>query len=100
MDDAWRRLAASRSSNALYGALYLRSPEVTSDGRDYPELPLTALSLLTSGTEAGELARRGDVAKLDERFLPMDGALHGELALPLTVDARAPLAGAGMTKEP
>lgn len=100
MDDAWRRLAVSRPSNALYGAIYLRSPEVTSDGRDYPELPLSALSLLTSGTEAGELARRGDVAKLDERFLPMDGALHGELALPLTVDARAPLAGAGMTKEP
>ena len=90
LDDAWRRLASTRPSDALYAALFARAPEVTSDGRDYPELPLSALALLSSDQAAGDLARRGDAARLDEVRQPLDGLTRGELLLSITVDSRAP----------
>jgi hypothetical protein len=90
LDDAWRRLAAVRASDALYGALFARAPEVTSDGRDYPELPLSALALLAGGQSGGDSARRGDAARLDEQRLALPGVVRGELLLFVTVDAAAP----------
>ncbi|MBI5711018.1 MAG: hypothetical protein HZC42_12070 [Candidatus Eisenbacteria bacterium] len=90
LDDAWRRLASSRPADALYAALFARAPEVTSDGRDYPELPVSALALLSSGQAAGDLARRGDTARLEETRQPLDGLTRGELLLSITVDSRAP----------
>ena len=90
LDDAWRRLSASRTSDGLYAALFIKSPEITSDGRDYPEMPLSGLSILSSGQVAGDRSRRGDVAKLDEQVLKLDGLTRGELQLQVRVDSRAP----------
>ena len=92
LDDAWQRIAAMRSSDALYAGLFGRAPELNADGRDYPELPSFALSLLSPERAAGDVSRRGDVAWLDERRLPVDGALRGELQLAVTVEARGSLA--------
>ena len=89
-DDAWSRLGALRSTAALYAALLATAPEVTSDGRDYPELPVSALMLLASDQRAGDAARRGDTAWLDERRLALGGPVQGELMLSVTVDDRAP----------
>ena len=88
--DAWSRLAHSRSSDALYAALIARAPEVTSDGRDYPELPISALMLLGSPIGAGERGRRGDSAMLEETRFDAGGQLRGELQLELVVDPTAP----------
>jgi hypothetical protein len=90
LDDAWRRLGATRPSDALYAALFARAPEVTSDGRDYPELPISALALLAGGQSGGDSARRGDAARLDEKREPLGGAVRGELLLLVTVDPAAP----------
>ncbi len=90
LPDAWRRLASSRSADGLYAALFARAPEVTSEGRDYPELPLSALAMLSSGERAGDAGRRGGLAKLDERRLPLGGLTRGELLLQVRVDAQAP----------
>lgn len=90
LDDAWSRLAHLRSPDGLYAALLARAPEVTSEGRDYPELPLSALALMASGQSAGDEARRGDTAWLDEVRLPLDGAIRGELLLQVQVDSKAP----------
>jgi len=90
LPDAWRRLAASRPSDGLYGALFARAPEVTSDGRDYPELPLSALALLSSGERTGDASRRGGLAMLDERRRPLGAPTRGELLLQVRVDAQAP----------
>jgi hypothetical protein len=90
LPDAWRRLARSRPADGLYAALYARAPEVTSEGSDYPELPASALALLSSGERAGDGSRRGGVAKLDERRLPLDGLARGELLLQVRVDSKAP----------
>ena len=90
LPDAWRRLSSTRSADGLYAALYARAPEVTSEGRDYPELPISALALLASGERAGEASRRGTVAKLDEHRLPLDGLTRGELVLQVRVDSQAP----------
>ncbi len=90
LDDAWRRLAALRRTDALYGALYARAPEVTSEDRDYPELPVSALALLSGGQSAGDRARRGEVAILDETRMALDGVLRGELLLQVNVDSAAP----------
>lgn len=88
-EDGWSRLADSRPSDAVYAALYARSPELTSEGRDYPDLPLSALALLSDPQGAGQ-TRRGDALRLDEGRLPLDGAVRGELQLEVTVDAKAP----------
>ena len=90
LDDAWRRIQAVRSGDALYAALFARAPEVTSDGRDYPELPVSALALLAGGQVAGDAARRGDAARLDERRVPLEGQVRGELLLQVAVDPAAP----------
>jgi len=90
LPDAWRRIAASRPSDAVYAALYAKAPEITSDGRDYPELPVSALALLAGGQGAGDRSRRGDYAKLDERRLPLAGVTRGEILLSVRVDAKAP----------
>jgi hypothetical protein len=62
---------------------------VTSEGADYPELPASALALLSSGERVGDASRRGGVAKLDERRLPLDGLARGELLLQVRVDSKA-----------
>jgi hypothetical protein len=90
LDDAWRRLAAARSSDALYGTLFALAPEVTREGRDYPELPLSALALLAGAQGAGDGGRRGDVARLDEQRVTMAGPVRGELLLSVQVDPKAP----------
>ncbi len=90
LEDAWRRLAQARSADALYATLFAAAPEVTRDGRDYPELPLSALALLAGGQGAGDGGRRGDVARLDEQRVPFPGPLRGELLLSVLVDAKAP----------
>ena len=90
LDDAWRRLATLRPADALYAALFARAPEVTSDGRDYPELPISALALLASGQAAGDDTHRGDAARLDERRETLGGVVRGELQLQVTVDPGAP----------
>ena len=88
--DAWTRLGRTRSSDALYAALVARAPELTSDGRDYPELPVSALMLLGSPLSSGERGRRGDSALFEESRLPTDGALRGEIQLEFNVDVTAP----------
>ena len=90
LDDAWRRFGALRPSAGLYGALFASAPEVTRRGQDYPELPLSALALMSSVTAGGDVARRGDAALMDEQQLTLDGPLHGEVLLPIRVDHNAP----------
>jgi hypothetical protein len=99
LDDAWRRLANRRSSDALYAALYARAPEVSRDGRDYPELPGSALPLLgiagsasgNAGDSATDRAHPSDLAVLDEERQPLDGSLRGEIVLTLSVEAHSPV---------
>ncbi len=90
LDDAWRRLRDVRPADALYVALFARAPEVTTHGRDYPELPESALPLLASETSSGDASRRGELAKFDEQRYALGGLVHGELVLPVDVDAQAP----------
>lgn len=92
LPDGWRRLAATRSSDALYLALTARAPEVTTEGRDYPELPLFALSLMADDAYAGERIRRGDLAWLAQRRVPVSGVLRGELQLNVVVESHGSLA--------
>jgi hypothetical protein len=90
LDEAWQRLASLRSSDAIYATLTARAPELTSEGRDYPELPLSALLVLASGSAAGERSRTGDTAFLDQARVPVNGVLRGELLLEVNVDPKAP----------
>ena len=90
LDDAWRRLGRLRSSAALYAVVLASAPEITAAGRDYPELPASAATLLSSGQATGDLARRAEAALLDETRLPLGGVTRGELQLVLTVDSKAP----------
>jgi hypothetical protein len=90
LDDGWRRLARLRPSSALYAVVLASAPDVTAAGRDYPELPASAATVLSSGLAAGDLARRAEAALLDETRLPLGGVTRGELQLVLTVDSKAP----------
>ena len=90
LDDAWRRIGATRPSDGLYAALMARAPEVTVDGHDYPELPASALAVMSSDQSAGERSRRGDLAKLNEERLPLEGLVRGELQVTIQVDSKAP----------
>ncbi len=90
LDDAWRRLSQARPSDALYASLFARASEVTTDGRDYPELPGSALPLLADPRSAGERVRRGELAMLDERRFPLDAQVRGEIMIPIEVDLQAP----------
>jgi len=100
LDDAWRRLAKRRSSDALYATLYARAPEISREGRDYPELPASALPLLgiagslsgSSGDGTADKSHPSDLAILDEQRQPIDGAVRGEIVLTLSVEAHAPVA--------
>ena len=51
---------------------------------------MSALALLSSDQAAGDAARRGDLAKLDEKREPFDGLVRGELQLSIQVDSKAP----------
>ena len=90
LEDAWHRLLDMRSGDALYATLFAAAPEVTREGRDYPELPVSALALLAGGQAAGDGGRRGDAARLDERRVPFTGPVRGELLLSVQVDSKAP----------
>jgi len=100
LDDAWRRLANRRTSDALYASLYARAPEMSREGRDYPELPASALPLLgmagslsgSSGDATTDKSRPSDLAILDEVRQPLDGALRGEIVLQLSVETHTPVA--------
>lgn len=92
LGDAWRRIATTRSSDALYAGLTARAPEVTTEGRDYPELPLFALSLMADDAAAGERIRRGDLAWLAQQQQPVTGTLRGELQLNVVVESHGSLA--------
>jgi hypothetical protein len=90
LDDAWDRLAEARRSDVLFAGLWARAPEIDSDGDDLPELPTSALALLTPSVQAGDRARRGDWALVEEAHRPTDGVVRGELLLELVVDRQAP----------
>jgi hypothetical protein len=90
LDDAWRRFARLRPSDALYAVIVADAPDVTITGRDYPELPTSAAAVLSSGLGAGEPVRRGDAAMLGETRQVTKGVTRGELQLGLVVDAKAP----------
>jgi hypothetical protein len=90
LDDAWERLAETRRSDALHVAIWARAPEIDSDGDDLPELPTSALALLMPPQQAGDRARRGDWALVQEVRKGVDQVVRGELLLELTVDSLAP----------
>lgn len=90
LEEAWRRLAEVRRSDRLYVTLVAQAPEVTRGGRDYPELPASALALLASSQSAGDAARFGDRVLFDETAHPLDGPVRGELQIDLAVDSTAP----------
>ena len=92
LDDAWRRLRATRASDALYAGLFARAPEITSGERDYPELPLFALSLMADESSVGDQRRRGELAWLAQEQQPIPGVLRGELQLNVVVESRGSLA--------
>lgn len=88
--DAWDRFAQFKSSDALYATLWARAPEITTDGRDYPELPNSAMSVMAAPLSVGDRVRRGEWALLDEQRHPIVGVLRGELLLELNVELRSP----------
>lgn len=88
--DGMRRLAALKSSDALYAALWARAADVSRDGEDYPDLPTSALPLLAPAQEASGGIRRGDWALVSERSFSIEGVLRGEAVLDVNVDDRAP----------
>lgn len=90
VEDAWQRLALTRRSDMLHVGLWARAPEVTSDGEDLPELPNSALAVLASGQQAGDRARRGEWALVQEVQRKFDDVIRGELVLELVVDRLAP----------
>lgn len=90
LDEAWSRIQKLRPADRLYVSLLARAPEVTRRGRDYPELPTSALALLSSGLYAEDAVRRGSQAVLDEQQKKFDGQVNGEVQLEFTVDPAAP----------
>jgi hypothetical protein len=89
-EQAWRRLETVRRTDAVHALLWGRAPEVNADGVDLPELPNSALAVLGSTQQAGERARRGDWALIQEVRSAREQVVRGELMLELTVDRRAP----------
>jgi hypothetical protein len=90
LEEAWKRIGELRNTTGLYATLLARAPELTREGRDYPELPTSALALLSGGAAAEDVSRRGSQAILDEVRLPANGHLHGELLLEVVVDRDGP----------
>jgi len=74
----------------LFAALWARAPEIDSDGDDLPELPTSALALLAPPQQAGDRARRGDWAMVEEVRRSTEGVVRGEQLLELVVDRQAP----------
>ena len=60
------------------------------DGEDMPELPNSALAVLAPPQQAGDRARRGDWALMQESRKPLGEVVRGELLLELVVDHQAP----------
>jgi hypothetical protein len=89
LDEAWSRLSTMRSSDALYAALLASAPEVTTGGRDYPELPASVAAVMISPRRAGD-SRPGTLAMLENQRVPMPGLLRGEIQLALDVDPQGP----------
>ena len=89
LEDAWQRLGNARRSDALHLTLWARAPEVNADGEDLPELPTSALAVLGSPQQAGDRARRGDWALVEELRRPLDRVVRGELLLEVMVDRNA-----------
>jgi len=90
LPDAWQRLAGTRRSDALYAGIWARAPEVSANGVDLPELPNSALAVLTPTQQAGDRARRGDWALVQESRKPLGEVVRGELLLEVVVDRQAP----------
>ncbi|MEO5988724.1 MAG: SpoIVB peptidase S55 domain-containing protein [Candidatus Eisenbacteria bacterium] len=90
IEEAWDRLASFKSSDALYSALWARAPEITTGGRDYPELPASTMAVMSAPQTAGDQARRGEWALLDEQRLAMPGVVRGELLLEVNVESKSP----------
>lgn len=90
LEDAWQRLGSVRRSDALYAGVWARAPEVSMDGDDLPELPSSALAVLSPPLQAGERVRRSDWALVQESRKAIEGVLRGELTLDLVVDHLAP----------
>ncbi len=90
LEDAWQRLGSSRRSDALYAGLWARAPEISADGDDFPELPTSALPLMSSPLQTGDRVRRGDWALVQEARRSIVGVLRGELLLEVIVDRQAP----------
>jgi SpoIVB peptidase S55 len=88
LDDAWRRLGSMRRRDALYAVLFAAASEVTSGGRDYPELPASALPLLAGATSRGDAGIRGELASVDEVRVPFDGPVRGQIQLPFDVASK------------
>lgn len=88
--DAWERFASFKSSDALYSSLWARAPEITAGGRDYPELPASTMAVMSAPQTAGDQARRGEWALIDEQRLTMPGAVRGELLLEVNVESKSP----------
>ena len=55
-----------------------------------PELPNSALAVLAPPQQAGDRARRGDWALMQESRKPLGEVVRGELLLELVVDHQAP----------
>jgi hypothetical protein len=89
LQDAWQRLASVRRSNELHVTLWGRAPEVNADGHDLSELPASALAVVGSAQQAGDRARRGDWALVQERHQSLERVVRGELLLELMVDRNA-----------
>jgi hypothetical protein len=90
LEDAWNRFGTLRTADQLYATIVAMAPEVTRQGRDYPELPVSAYALLAGGQLAGDDARRGERVFLSELRVPQNGAVRGEQQLALVVDSRSP----------
>jgi hypothetical protein len=90
VEAAGKRLALCRRSDALHVGVWARAPEISVDGEDLPELPNSALAILAPGQQAGDRARRGDWALMQEVRRARDEVVRGELVLELVVDRLAP----------
>jgi hypothetical protein len=91
LEDAWQRLGHARRSDALHLTLWARAPEVNADGEDLPELPTSALAVLGSPQQAGDRARRGDWAMVEELRRPLDRVVRGGTAVGSDGGSHCPL---------
>jgi hypothetical protein len=90
LDEAWRRLATARRRDALHAVVFAQAPEVTTGGRDYPELPASALPLLAGANSRGDRGTRGELANVSESQVLLGGPVRGQILLPLDVDSNHP----------